>query len=159
MIDDDPSYFSVILEAKLNSVPEIAQSSDPAPDPVKAESGNQLPRDGELSKVENANIETAVEVTHDVGNKAMFFMILFFIRSSAPNKKNSEDERYSKYFKMLKMGVPLQAVKNKMKQEGLDDSVLDNPDGSVIDSNDGGVKHNKDEEESSGGDESDSWDE
>ena len=109
--------------------------------------------------LENANIETAVEVTHDVGNKAMFFMILFFIRSSAPNKKNSEDERYSKYFKMLKMGVPLQAVKNKMKQEGLDDSVLDNPDGSVIDSNDGGVKHNKDEEESSGGDESDSWDE
>ena len=159
MIDDDPSYFSAILEAKLNSVPEIAQSSNPAPEPVKAESGNQLPSNGELSKVENANIETAVEVTHDAGNKAMFFMILFFIRSSAPNKKNSEDERYSKYFKMLKMGVPLQAVKNKMKQEGLDDSVLDNPDGSVIDSNDGGVKHNKDEEESSGGDESDSWDE
>ena len=30
---------------------------------------------------------------------------------------------------MLKMGVPLQAVKNKVKQEGLDDSVMDNPDG------------------------------
>ena len=40
----------------------------------------------------------------------------------------AEDERYSKYFKMLKMGVPLQAVKNKMAVEGLDGNVLDNPD-------------------------------
>ena len=40
----------------------------------------------------------------------------------------AEDERYSKYFKMLKMGVPLQAVKNKMAVEGLDGNVLDTPD-------------------------------
>merc|ERR1712037_746379 len=43
-------------------------------------------------------------------------------------KTVSEDERYSKYFKMLKMGVPLQAVKNKMFGEGLPGDVLDDPD-------------------------------
>ena len=68
----------------------------------------------------------------------------------------SEDERFAKYFKMLKMGVPLQAVKNKMKGEGLDDSVLDNPDapaGESVASSSSRVE----EEDSSGGDESDSW--
>merc|ERR1712130_896877 len=43
-------------------------------------------------------------------------------------KTVSEDERYAKYFKMLKVGVPLQAVKNKMFQEGLPGDVLDDPD-------------------------------
>ena len=58
---------------------------------------------------------------------------------------------------MLKMGVPLQAVKNKVKQEGLDDSVMDNPDGPAQDkgSHDGREKLN--DGESSEGDESDGW--
>ena len=70
-----------------------------------------------------------------------------------PSKTVAEDERFVKYFKMLKMGVPLQAVKNKMKAEGLDDSVLDNPD-APADYND--VPNDSDED--SAGDESDSWD-
>ena len=55
------------------------------------------------------------------------------------------------------MGVPLQAVKNKVKQEGLDDSVLDDPDGPANDTgnNDGTEKLNGNE--SSDGDESDDW--
>ena len=58
---------------------------------------------------------------------------------------------------MLKMGVPLQAVKNKVKQEGLDDSVMDNPDGPAQDtgSQDGREKLN--DGGSSEGDESDGW--
>ena len=67
----------------------------------------------------------------------------------------SEDERFVKYFKMLKMGVPLQAVKNKMKGEGLDDSVLDNPDAPVGESV--ASSRRVEEEDSSAGDESDSW--
>ena len=68
----------------------------------------------------------------------------------------SEDERFVKYFKMLKMGVPLQAVKNKMKGEGLDDSVLDNPDAPVGESV-ASSSSRVEEEDSSAGDESDSW--
>ena len=69
----------------------------------------------------------------------------------------SEDERFAKYFKMLKMGVPLQAVKNKMKGEGLDDSVLDNPDAPAGESAASSSSSRVEEEDSSGGDESDSW--
>ena len=70
----------------------------------------------------------------------------------------SEDERFAKYFKMLKMGVPLQAVKNKMKGEGFDDSVLDNPDAPAGESVASSSSSRRvEEEDSSGGDESDSW--
>lgn len=37
----------------------------------------------------------------------------------------SKDPRYEKYFKMLHFGVPKQAVKLKMEQEGLDASILE----------------------------------
>ena len=39
--------------------------------------------------------------------------------------KLSESLKYAKYFKMLKMRIPPGAVKNKMKQDGLDPSILD----------------------------------
>lgn len=37
----------------------------------------------------------------------------------------AKDPRYEKYFKMLHVGVPKQAVKLKMEQEGLDASILE----------------------------------
>lgn len=37
----------------------------------------------------------------------------------------SKDPRYEKFFKMIHFGVPKQAVRLKMKQEGLDASVLE----------------------------------
>ena len=37
----------------------------------------------------------------------------------------ASDPKYSIYFKMLKMGVPAQAVRNKMNLDGVDASVLD----------------------------------
>lgn len=37
----------------------------------------------------------------------------------------NKDPRYEKYFKMIHFGVPKQAVKLKMEQEGLDASVLE----------------------------------
>ncbi len=37
-----------------------------------------------------------------------------------------EDPKYAKYFKMLKMGLPMGAVKNALERDGLDPSVMDN---------------------------------
>lgn len=37
----------------------------------------------------------------------------------------SQDPRFLKFFKMLQVGVPNQAVKNKMALEGLDPSILE----------------------------------
>lgn len=42
--------------------------------------------------------------------------------------KISESAAYKKYFKMLKVGIPAPAVKIKMKSEGFDANLLDNPD-------------------------------
>mgnify|MGYP002385750259 CR=1 FL=1 len=42
---------------------------------------------------------------------------------------NAQDPRYTKYFKMLKNGVPLAAVQQKMMFEGFSPDVLSNPDG------------------------------
>merc|ERR1712008_447253 len=36
-----------------------------------------------------------------------------------------EDPEYVKYFKMLKMGLPVDAVKHAVKRDGKDDSVMD----------------------------------
>ncbi|XP_022293437.2 WASH complex subunit 3-like [Crassostrea virginica] len=46
----------------------------------------------------------------------------------APSNPVSKDPRYARFFKMLQVGVPEPAVKNKMRAEGLDPSLLDNPD-------------------------------
>lgn len=42
--------------------------------------------------------------------------------------KISESALYKKYFKMIKFGIPMPAVKQKMISEGFDGSLLDNPD-------------------------------
>lgn len=39
--------------------------------------------------------------------------------------KACEDDRFTKYFKMLHFGVPVGAVKRKMEIEGLDSSILE----------------------------------
>jgi len=44
-----------------------------------------------------------------------------------PTKTVSEDSRYTRYFKMLKMGVPLAHVQSKMMMEGHDPAILENP--------------------------------
>ncbi|XP_058462482.1 WASH complex subunit 3 [Malaya genurostris] len=36
------------------------------------------------------------------------------------------DARYDKYFKMIQVGVPVMAVKNKIRSEGLDPNYIDN---------------------------------
>lgn len=39
----------------------------------------------------------------------------------------SKDPRYAKYFQMVKVGVPIQAIAPKMMAEGLEPSLLENP--------------------------------
>ncbi|XP_068744697.1 WASH complex subunit 3-like [Montipora capricornis] len=48
-----------------------------------------------------------------------------------PTMTVSKDPRYAKYFQMVKVGVPPQAIAPKMIIEGLDPSLLENPDAPV----------------------------
>lgn len=50
------------------------------------------------------------------------------VETNANMTKISESALYRKYFKMLRVGIPLPAVKIKMNSEGLDPNLLDNPD-------------------------------
>lgn len=45
-----------------------------------------------------------------------------------PTMTVSKDPRYAKYFQMVKVGVPIPAIAPKMMAEGLDPSLLENPD-------------------------------
>ena len=43
----------------------------------------------------------------------------------SPFEEMRLDDRYTKYFKMLRLGVPTPQVKHKMAMEGIDGSILD----------------------------------
>ncbi|XP_057711426.1 WASH complex subunit 3 isoform X2 [Corythoichthys intestinalis] len=45
----------------------------------------------------------------------------------------AKDPRYAKYLKMIHVGVPVMAIRNKMITEGLDPDLLDKPDAPVPD--------------------------
>lgn len=53
----------------------------------------------------------------------------------------AKDPRYARYLKMVQVGVPVMAIKNKMILDGLDPNMLDTPDAAVPD---GGVKSRED---------------
>lgn len=45
----------------------------------------------------------------------------------------AKDPRYARYLKMVQVGVPVMAIRNKMVLEGLDPNLLDSPDAPVPD--------------------------
>ncbi|KAK7130080.1 hypothetical protein R3I94_009061 [Phoxinus phoxinus] len=63
----------------------------------------------------------------------------------------AKDPRYARYLKMVQVGVPVMAIKNKMVLEGLDPSLLDAPDAPVPD---GGKKGLEEQDDDSSGSES-----
>lgn len=48
-----------------------------------------------------------------------------FEEQQIENQAVNRDPRYEKYLKMIHFGVPKEAVKLKMEQEGLDSSILE----------------------------------
>lgn len=55
----------------------------------------------------------------------------------------AKDPRYARYLKMVQVGVPVMAIRNKMVLEGLDPNLLDSPDAPVPD---GGVRSTEDQD-------------
>ncbi|XP_066978521.1 WASH complex subunit 3 [Macrobrachium rosenbergii] len=125
-----------ILEAKLNSVPDLegvnaptiesVQPSDNtdsaattesnslhnqtlpgllSPEASEAQSEESKPHCQEANKEENEGPQSLEPVACPV----------------------SKDPRFASYFKMLAVGVPLPAVQMKMRNEGLDPSILEDP--------------------------------
>ncbi|TMW47804.1 hypothetical protein DOY81_007142, partial [Sarcophaga bullata] len=94
-----------ILEAKLASIPDLEQKDVKEQESTKQNSNNV----NNESKVEIDIVEHETEEENVKGIKI------------------SEHDAYKKFFKMLQVGVPAQAIKLKMQVEGLDPSMLEKP--------------------------------
>ncbi|XP_056311667.1 WASH complex subunit 3 [Danio aesculapii] len=57
----------------------------------------------------------------------------------------AKDPRYTRYLKMVQVGVPVMAIKNKMMMEGLDPNLLDTPDAAVPDASKKGLEEQDDD--------------
>ncbi|XP_046738786.1 WASH complex subunit 3 [Diprion similis] len=102
-----------ILESRLASIPEIDFPTK-TDSPPTTESNNQ-----EVKLMEQDQPDVVEEVKAESTDE----------KDQISNTQPiSKDPRYAKFFKMVQFGVPAQAVKLKMKQEGLDPLLLDNPD-------------------------------
>ncbi|CAH1407144.1 unnamed protein product [Nezara viridula] len=103
-----------LLESKLNSIPEVADSKD-----VNVELPK--PEESEVPKSSENNEENG-QPTEEVKEKVEIPVV---DEVDPPKEAEPENPELLKYRKMIQVGVPLQAVKIKMQIEGLDPNLLD----------------------------------
>lgn len=128
-----------ILEAKLSSIPGLedvtidglnqrqpAQTNGPS---TASQSQTDGPPEGTLPPPEPT--QTAPEPATTPKAEAENVMTV------------AKDPRYARYLKMVQVGVPVMAIKNKMVLEGLDPNLLDTPDAPVPD---GGTRSAEDQD-------------
>ncbi|KAG5315436.1 WASC3 protein, partial [Acromyrmex insinuator] len=96
-----------ILESRLSSIPGLEQEHKESNN-VNEDNTSKLIEIRKVDEPDNSEIEEPKDEQKEIQSAA-------------------KDPRYEKYFKMLHFGVPKQAVKLKMEQEGLDASILSNP--------------------------------
>ncbi|XP_029351467.1 WASH complex subunit 3 isoform X1 [Echeneis naucrates] len=128
-----------ILEAKLSSIPgledvtvdgvsqqQTAQANGPTTASQSQMGGpataNLPPPEPTQTPPEAAPLQKAEEAEENVMTVA-------------------KDPRYARYLKMVQVGVPVMAIRNKMVMEGLDPNLLDTPDAPVPD---GGTRSTED---------------
>ncbi|CAN7995441.1 unnamed protein product [Ixodes hexagonus] len=106
-----------ILEAKLASIPGLENvKADFTSVPTSANQ-EQAPKAHEPSTTTIVVVQNNVtDVSETPAEPA-----------AAPQNTVSKDPRFSKYFKMLSVGIPLGAVQIKMRSEGVDPDILNNP--------------------------------
>lgn len=130
-----------ILEAKLSSIPgledvtvdgvgqqQTAQTQGPA---AASQSQADGPPAGTLPPPEPTQSAPEAATTQKAEAAAVNVMTV------------AKDPRYARYLKMVQVGVPVQAIRNKMTQENLDPNLLDTPDAPVPD---GGIRSAEDED-------------
>ncbi|XP_047406469.1 WASH complex subunit 3 isoform X2 [Sciurus carolinensis] len=104
-----------ILDAKLSSIPGLDDVSFEV-SPLSVTNGSHSETTSEMSQ----------NSTQDSGPQ-----------ESEVSSENiltvAKDPRYARYLKMVQVGVPVMAIRNKMISEGLDPDLLERPDAPVPD--------------------------
>lgn len=116
-----------ILEAKLSSIPGLDDVSTTL-------SSSRPPEQPDSTKVEQApvsNFTSADNVSTDVSKDESQESEMNNTTVEDVTKTVSQDPRYTKYFKLLQMGVPPMAFRAKMTAEGLNPDLLGTPNAPV----------------------------
>lgn len=116
-----------ILEAKLSSIPGL---EDVTVDEVTSQQNSQANGISVNQKQAESVPEGRAPHTENVQNQPEAHTIQK-AEETAPDMNVvtvSKDPRYARYLKMVQVGVPVMAIKNKMVLEGLDPNLLDTPD-------------------------------
>ena len=119
-----------VLEAKLNSIPglEFSENSNaktiPTPDTQNTTAQSTFPNPPDNSNNQNVNIDDSNQIVNSPTEM-----------NSHQNNSNSilakDHPSYEPFFKMSRLGVPLQAVKNKVIQAGLNPDIIDDPEACI----------------------------
>ncbi|CAL1568536.1 unnamed protein product [Knipowitschia caucasica] len=133
-----------ILEAKLSSIPGLEEVTVDGVGVLQNAKTNGLPVNhmqtdhGAKSEAVEPDPPAAVKVDENIPEENV--------------KTVAKDSRYARYLKMVQVGVPVMAIKNKMVLEGLDPNLLDTPDAPVPDASCGSADdqdvHSSDSESS-----------
>ncbi|XP_041354087.1 WASH complex subunit 3-like [Gigantopelta aegis] len=116
-----------ILEAKLSSIPGLENIT-------VAQNTSSADTSTTLATVQPATQTTAV--TTPAAPSEPEAAAAPAEEKVKPQKTVSQDPRYSKFFKMLQVGVPAMALRNKMLAEGLNPDLIDTPDAPAPDGGD-----------------------
>lgn len=118
-----------ILEAKLSSIPGLED--------VRVEGVGQRPAtevNGPVAVVVPSQPETPIAVGLPPPEASPNIPDPRAAEAAGDGRMTvAKDPRYARYLKMVQVGVPVMAIKNKMVQEGLDPNLLDTPDAPVPD--------------------------
>lgn len=117
-----------IIEEKLASIPYLKDFKPPTTSTTeeKAPVTSSTPATGGEASAPASVVAPTPQQTPEVGESP---------QEAAPQEvvaedfvKVKDDARYAKYFKMVNVGVPKGAIENKMRLEGLNPDLLDDPD-------------------------------
>lgn len=113
-----------ILEAKLSSIPGL--------DDVTVD-GVNLQQTAQANSQTDTTAMGTITITEAVQNDPETAILQKAELEAAEESviTVAKDPRYARYLKMVQVGVPVMAIKNKMVLEGLDPSLLDTPNAPV----------------------------
>ncbi|XP_055506511.1 WASH complex subunit 3 [Leucoraja erinacea] len=120
-----------ILEAKLSSIPGLEDVTlEPSIQSHNVSNGPNSNQNHPSPTQDQQNVEPSIQIKADSPTENAITV--------------AKDPRYARYLKMVQVGVPVMAIRNKMISEGLNPELLETPNALVPD----GVK--EDDGDSSG---------
>nr|CDJ83681.1 Protein of unknown function DUF2360 domain containing protein [Haemonchus contortus] len=117
-----------LLEAKLASIPDSAQDGTGQ----QSESARQMDASSAPSVMDRMDVTSpqqsdTQEILQAAAPPEPSTELVIAANTPSNTLLVKDDPAFAKYFKMLKLGVVEPAVKLKMQSEGVDPSLLDNP--------------------------------